>query len=73
MYRFIQNIGDYFNPGYFTDDFKDSVFKESGFDNDSVKELNNLPVNREKIDSTLREMIAEEELEMDAGMISLSC
>ena len=39
----------------------------------SVKELNNLPVNREKIDSTLREMIAEEELEMDAGMISLSC
>ena len=40
MYRFIQNIGDYFNPGYFTDDFKDSVFKESGFDNDSLKELN---------------------------------
>ena len=40
MYRFIQNIGDYFNPGYFTDDFKDSVFKEAGFDNESLKELN---------------------------------
>jgi hypothetical protein len=40
MYRFIQNIGDYCNPGYFTDDFKDNVFKESGFDNDSLKELN---------------------------------
>ena len=40
MYRFIQNIGDYFNPGYFTEDFKDNVFKESGFDSDSLKELN---------------------------------
>lgn len=40
MYRFIQNIGDYFNPGYFTEDFKDNVFKESGFDSDDLKELN---------------------------------
>ena len=40
MYRFIQNIGDYFNPGYFTEDFKDNVFKESGFESDDLKELN---------------------------------
>ena len=39
----------------------------------SVKELNKLNVNRDKIDTALREMIEEEELEMDAGMISLSC
>ena len=39
----------------------------------SVKELNKLTENREKIDTALREMIEEEELEMDAGMISLSC
>ncbi len=39
----------------------------------SVKELNKLNANRERIDVTLREMIEEEELEMDAGMIRLSC
>ena len=40
MYRFIQNIGDYFNPGYFTEDFKKNVFTTSGYDNDAIKEFN---------------------------------
>ena len=40
MYRFIQNIGDYFNPGYFTEDFKSNVFGTSGYDSDSIKEFN---------------------------------
>ena len=40
MYRFIQNIGDYFNPGYFTEDFKTNVFTTSGYDNDAIKEFN---------------------------------
>ena len=25
IYRFIDNIGDYFTPGYYTEDFKDKV------------------------------------------------
>ena len=40
MYRFIQNIGDYFNPGYFTEDFKSNVFGVSGYDSDAIKEFN---------------------------------
>lgn len=40
MYRFIQNIGDYFNPGYFTEDFKSNVFGTSGYDSDAIKEFN---------------------------------
>jgi len=39
MYRFIQNIGDYFNPGYFTEDFKSNVFGVSGYDSDAIKEF----------------------------------
>lgn len=40
MYRFIQNIGDYFNPGYFTEDFKEKVFKASGYDSEAIKTFN---------------------------------
>jgi hypothetical protein len=40
MYRFIQNIGDYFNPGYFTEDFKSNVFGTSGYNSDAIKEFN---------------------------------
>ena len=40
MYRFIQNIGDYFNPGYFTEDFKSNVFGTSGYDSEAIKEFN---------------------------------
>lgn len=40
MYRFIQNIGDYFNPGYFTEDFKSNVFGTSGYDSGAIKEFN---------------------------------
>lgn len=40
MYRFIQNIGDYFNPSYFTEDFKSNVFGASGYDSEAIKEFN---------------------------------
>lgn len=40
MYRFIQNIGDYFNPGYFTEDFKTNVFGASGYESEAIKEFN---------------------------------
>ena len=39
MYKFIQNIGDYFNPGYFTEDFQQNVFTASGYDADAIKEF----------------------------------
>ena len=36
-YRFIQNVGDYFPSGYFSDDFFDKVQKCAGVSNDEVK------------------------------------
>ena len=40
MYRFIQNIGDFFTPGYYTEDFASKVIQLSGYDNEAVKEFN---------------------------------
>lgn len=40
MYRFIDNIGDFFNPGYYTEDFINKVIALSGYDSEAVKELN---------------------------------
>lgn len=39
-YRFIQNVGDYFPSGYFTEDFVDKVQKCAGRTADDMKELN---------------------------------
>ena len=39
-YRFIQNVGDYFPSGYFTDDFLDKVQKCAGVSKDDLKKLN---------------------------------
>ena len=39
-YRFIQNIGDYFPSGYFTEDFAGKVQKCAGRTADEMKELN---------------------------------
>lgn len=39
-YRFIQNVGDYFPSGYFTEDFVDKVQKCAGCSADEMKELN---------------------------------
>lgn len=38
-YRFIQNIGDYFPSGYFSEDFIDKVQKASGLNNDDMNSL----------------------------------
>ena len=38
-YRFIQNVGDYFPSGYFSDDFFDKVQKCAGVSNDEVKDI----------------------------------
>ncbi len=38
-YRFIQNVGDYFPSGYFTDDFIDKVQKCAGRTGDEMKDL----------------------------------
>ena len=38
-YRFIQNVGDYFPSGYFSDDFLDKVQKCAGVSNDEMKVL----------------------------------
>lgn len=38
-YRFIQNVGDYFPSGYFSDDFFDKVQKCAGISNDEIKEI----------------------------------
>lgn len=38
-YRFIQNVGDYFPSGYFSDDFQDKVQKCAGIDNDEIKDI----------------------------------
>jgi hypothetical protein len=38
-YRFIQNVGDYFPSGYFSDDFLEKVQKCAGISNDELKAL----------------------------------
>ena len=38
-YRFIQNVGDYFPSGYFSDDFFEKVQKCAGIPNDEVKDI----------------------------------
>lgn len=38
-YRFIQNVGDYFPLGYFSDDFFDKVQKCAGISNGEVKDI----------------------------------
>ena len=38
-YRFIQNIGDYFPSGYFSEDFIDKVQKASGPDSEKMNAL----------------------------------
>ncbi len=38
-YRFIQNVGDYFPSGYFTDDFTDKVQKSAGVSSEEMKNL----------------------------------
>ena len=40
MYRFIENIGDFFNPGYYTEDFINKVIALSGYDSEAVKAFN---------------------------------
>ena len=39
-YRFIQNVGDYFPSGYFSDDFLEKVQKCAGVSTDEMKTLN---------------------------------
>lgn len=38
-YRFIQNVGDYFPSGYFSEDFFEKVQKCAGISNDEVKDI----------------------------------
>lgn len=38
-YRFIQNVGDYFPSGYFSEDFIDKVQKASGLSSDEMSDL----------------------------------
>ncbi len=38
-YRFIENIRDYFNPGYFTEDFGKNVATEAGLDSKELKSI----------------------------------
>lgn len=38
-YRFIQNVGDYFPSGYFSDDFFEKVQKCAGISNDEIKDI----------------------------------
>lgn len=38
-YRFIQNVGDYFPSGYFTDDFINKVQSCAGYSADDMKAL----------------------------------
>ena len=38
-YRFIQNVGDYFPSGYFSEDFIDKVQKAAGVSSDEMNDL----------------------------------
>lgn len=40
MFRFIQNIGDYFNTGYFTEGFDKKVIDKSGYDSEAINGFN---------------------------------
>ena len=37
MFKFIENIGDYFSGNYFTSDFKKNVIEKSGYSDDDLK------------------------------------
>lgn len=39
MYRFIQNNGDFFAPGYYNENFKSNVFDLSGYDSEGIKQI----------------------------------
>lgn len=39
MFRFIQNIGEFFTPGYFSEDFKEKVQAKIGYTADDMKQL----------------------------------
>ena len=40
MFKFIQNIGDYFSSNYFDEDFNAKVFAKTGYAAEDVKEFN---------------------------------
>jgi len=40
MFKFIQNIGDYFSSNYFDEDFNTKVFAKTGYAAEDVKEFN---------------------------------
>lgn len=40
MFRFIQNIGDFFNTGYFTEDFDKKVLAKSGYSSEDAAAFN---------------------------------
>jgi len=40
MFRFIENIGDYFSTNYFNEDFVANVIKETGYSHEVVKGFN---------------------------------
>jgi hypothetical protein len=40
MFRFLQNIGDYFNTGYFTEDFPKKVFEKTGYAAEDISNFN---------------------------------
>ena len=37
MFKFIENIGDYFSGNYFTSDFKKNVIEKSGYSDEDLK------------------------------------
>lgn len=39
MFRFIQNIGEFFTPGYFSEDFKEKVQAKIGYTAEDMKQL----------------------------------
>jgi hypothetical protein len=40
MFKFIQNIGDYFSGNYFDEDFTSKVLSRTGYSSDDIKEFN---------------------------------
>lgn len=39
MFRFLQNTGDFFNTGYFTEDFDQKVIQKSGYSADAIDSI----------------------------------
>lgn len=40
MFKFIQNIGDYFSGNYFDEDFTSKVLSKTGYSSDDINEFN---------------------------------